>query len=162
VRLRYQLLHVAMSASLYSLTTSPIPPDSPTAGTSDSAQNSANLAGLELEDEEEWLTGLQTFISDVTSSGAVPQSTPSSGPSLSVVTDAAGGEVRVVEKISDPLPSLAFVLFLLVFYSVRNVNHDFLMSKLTDHDMNRCSIFTTAFVMLSMVNERPYLDSFYC
>jgi hypothetical protein len=79
-------LHIHLHPSLS-------PSDSPAAGASDSVQNITNLSSLELEDEEEWLTGLQSFISDVTSSGAVPQSTPSSGPSLSVVTDAAGGEV---------------------------------------------------------------------
>ena len=70
-------------------------------GSTDSGLNTSNLSSLELEDEEDWLTGLQSFINDVTSSGAtvqapgpVPQGPPSSGPSLSVVTDAAGGEVR--------------------------------------------------------------------
>jgi hypothetical protein len=95
------------------------PSDCPVAGASDSAQNITNLSSLELEDEEEWLTGLQSFISDVTSSGAVPQATPSSGPSLSVVTDAAGGEVRGQDI---ELAALVCLYSILVCF-LRNLTH---------------------------------------
>jgi hypothetical protein len=51
---------------------------------------------MEPEDEEEWLTGLQNFINDVTSTGigGTPQGVLPPSPSLSVVVDATAVEVR--------------------------------------------------------------------
>jgi hypothetical protein len=53
-------------------------------------------SSLEPEDEEDWLTGLQNFINDVTSTGigGVPQGVLPASPSLSVVVDATAVEVR--------------------------------------------------------------------
>ena len=52
-------------------------------------------SSLEPEDEEEWLTGLQNFISDVTSTGigGIPQGVVPVTPNLSVVVDATAVEV---------------------------------------------------------------------
>ena len=54
-------------------------------------------SSLEPEDEEEWLTGLQNFISEVTSTGIVgaAQGVLPVSPSLSVVVDATAVEVRI-------------------------------------------------------------------
>ena len=41
--------------------------------------SAADLSSLDLESEEDWLTGLQNFISEVTSSGSNPLSALSSG-----------------------------------------------------------------------------------
>lgn len=107
------LPHTGSSERIVIFTNNPVflPSVSPVVSTSDSAPKLTNLASLELEDEEEWLTGLQSFISDVTSSGAVPQGTPSSGPSLSVVTDAAVGEVRREKNRRFQIQCLAARLF---------------------------------------------------
>ena len=54
-----------------------------------------NLTTLELESEEEWLGGLQNFISEVTSSGIVASS--SAGSIITTVSaENAVGEVRNV------------------------------------------------------------------
>ena len=68
--------------------------------------NTIDLTSLDLESEEDWLTGLQSFISEVTSSGSIPLSLSSqssvtgtasgtgTGTHTGLASEASYGEVR--------------------------------------------------------------------